>query len=388
MTDQTATPLVPSRVSLIVPSYNVEAWLEDFIASVVAQTYKDLEVILVNDGANEATTEGLRAAVPGFEAEGYLVRLIEQDNKGLGGACDTGLKHFTGEFLMWPDPDDWLLPNSVERRVALMRANPEVGLLRTNARLWIEAKGEYDGHFMPPEGETRLAGDLFENLLILRKFHAPVCHMVRSEMFLQVHPDRSIWFGPRSSQNFQMLVPFVERFPVLEVPSEVLAGYRVREDSRSRAPGKSRDKLMSRFDQLFELAGHTMPKLRTATPERLERMNNFHWRNRMLPTAFRAGMKDRCRELVVKSALGAGRKAVARWLIAIRCTPAFGTLDARTGRIASRALARSFDRLVMVPPDQLGWGTGPLWSADRTLPSATRGGAGQRSFEEVEERVS
>lgn len=362
MTAGSLLPLVPGRVSLIVPSYNVEAWLEDFIASVVAQTYKDLEVILVNDGANAATTEGLRAAVPRLEAEGYLVKLIEQDNKGLGGACDTGLKHFTGEFLIWPDPDDWLEPNSVERRVALMRANPGVGLLRTNARLWIEARGVYDGHFMPVDGETRLATDLFENLLILRKYHAPVCHMVRSEMFLQVHPDRSIWFGPRSSQNFQMLVPFVERFPVLEVPSEVLAGYRVREESRSRAPSKSREMLMLRFDQLFELARHTMPKLRTATPERLARMHNFHWRNRMLPTAFRAAMKDRCHALIDKSALGRGQKRLAHGLIALRCSPVFQALDARSGRMAARALARVFDRLVMMSEEQFAWGAKPLWA--------------------------
>jgi len=354
-------PLVPNRVSLIVPCYNVEAYLEDFVASVVAQTYKKLEVILINDGANHATTEGLRTAVPRLEAEGYLVKLIEQENKGLGGACDTGLKHFTGEFLMWPDPDDWLLPYSVERRVELMRANPEIGLLRTNAQLWIEARGEYDGHFMPLDDEPRLASDLFENLLILRKYHAPVCHMARSEMFLLVHLERSIWFGPRSSQNFQMLVPFVERYPVLEVPSEVLAGYRVREASRSRAPNKSRGKLMERFDQLFELAVHTMPKLQTATPERLERMNNYHWRNRMLPTAFRAAMKDRCRDLIDKTALGTGRKRAAHALIALRCGRVFRALDERSGRVASRALARLFDRLVMLAPDQLGWGAGPLW---------------------------
>lgn len=364
MTSRTDLTLVPNRVSLIVPSYNVEAYLEDFIASVVAQTYKDLEVILVNDGANQATTEGLRAAVPRLEAEGHLVKLIEQANKGLGGACDTGLKHFTGEFLMWPDPDDWLMPNSVERRVELMRANPEVGLLRTNARLWIEARGEYEGHFMPLDDEPRRDSELFEDLLVLQRFHAPVCSMVRSEMFLQVHPDRSIWFGPRSSQNFQMLVPFVERFPVLEVPSEVLAGYRVREDSRSRAPSKSRETLMLRFDQLFELAGHTMPKLQTATPERLERMNNFHWRNRMLPTAFRAAMKDRCRALVDNSALSSGQKRLAHGVIALRCAPVFQALDARSGRVASRALARLFDRLVMIPPDRMGWDADPLWDAE------------------------
>lgn len=136
----------PGRVSLLVPCYDVAAYFGTFLESVLEQTYRDLEVILVNDGSDIATTEALRNAVPRLEAAGFSVTLIEQENKGLAGAIDAGLKHVSGEFLMWPDPDDWLLPNSVERRVQIMRENPDVGLLRSNSRLFIEAKQEFDGH--------------------------------------------------------------------------------------------------------------------------------------------------------------------------------------------------------------------------------------------------
>lgn len=369
MTDTAA--LEPGRVSLIVPCYNVEAYLDDFVASILAQSYKNIEIILINDGANAATTEGLRASVPRLEAEGYLVTLIEQENKGLAGAIDTGLKLFTGEFLMWPDPDDWLAPQSLERSVELMRQYPDVGLLRTNARLWVQARGEYDGCYMPVEGPTRRPTELFQDLLFLRHFLAPVCHMVRSAMFLEVHADRSIYFGPDSSQDFQMLVPLVEKFPVLEKPDEVLAGYRIREDSRSRAPNKSREKLMQRFDQLYDLSWHTMQKLETATPERLALLDNFHWRNRMFPTAFRAAMKDRCLELIRQSALPGWRAALARGTLAVRCNPLFQSADAVSGRIASRILARSMDRLLMLPERDLRWGAEPLWlSVPTTIPDA------------------
>lgn len=360
--DVSAKTFMVGRVSMIVPCYNIENYLEDFVISVIGQTYKDLEIILVNDGANAATTTLLRKAVPRFEIEGYLVKLIEQGNKGLGGAVDAGLKQFTGEFLMWPDPDDWLLPQSVARRVEILRANPDVGLLRTNAQLFIEARHEFDGHFMDPAEPGGRNPSLLKDLLFMRYFFGPVCHMVRSSMFLSVHRDRSIYFSPASSQNFQMLVPFVEAYPVLELPGEVLACYRVREDSRSRAPNKTREKLMARFDQLMELAEQTIPKLSTATPERLEHIRNFHWRNRMLPTAFRAGMKERCNDLVTRTALSPGRKRLARHLIALRCAPAFQAMDRRSGQVVSRALARSFDRLVQLPDGQLNWGAEPLWT--------------------------
>ena len=348
------------RVSLIVPCYNVEKYLEDFISSIVIQTYKTLEIIFVNDGANEATTQALRAAVPRLEAEGYRVRLIEQENKGLGGAVDTGLKHFTGEFLMWPDPDDWLLPHSIERRVALMRANPDIGLLRSNAQLFIEARGDFDCHFMPVDVAPHRPVELFEDLLFQRQFYAPVCHMVRSEMFLQVNPDRSIWFASASSQNFQLLVPLVEAFPVLQV-HEPLAVYRVRDDSRSRAPTKTHETLMGRHEQLYDLTVHTLPKLRTYSEGRAARISNYHWRNKMLPTAIRAKSLARGLDLIAQSDLAAWRKTLVRMLLRARCNPDFDAVDTHTGRIMSRAIARLSDRLVRVPPEDIRWGAGPLW---------------------------
>lgn len=353
--------LVSSRVSIIVPCYNVEAYLQEFINSLILQTYKNLEIILVNDGANLATTELLRSSVPLLQSEGYIVRLIEQANKGLGGAVDTGLKYFTGEFLMWPDPDDWLTSGSIDRRVELFRQNPDIGLLRSNARLFIEARQEFDGYFMPLDVQSHRTCGLFEDLLFMRNFFAPVCHMVRSEMFLAVHPERSIYFSKMSSQNFQLLVPFVESFPVLQV-HEPLAVYRIREDSRSRAPNQSREKLIERFDQLMELTIHTLPKLKTWTPERQRLLLNFHWRNRMLPTAIRAAMENRCRDLVNQSDLAVWRKSLAKMIISVRCSNRFQRTDKLTGSVASRLLARCLDRLVRLPSKQMKWGAAPLWN--------------------------
>lgn len=352
--------LAQGRVSVVVPCYNVEAYLEDFLVSIIGQTYKDLEVILVNDGATDGTGAMLRDAVPRLRAENYIVKLIEQQNKGLGGAVDCGLKHFTGEFLMWPDPDDWLTPHSVARRVELMRENPDIGLLRTNASLYIEARGELHGHWMPTDRPPSRPTELFEDFLFMRHFFAPVCHMVRSKLFLDVHPDRSIYFTPVSSQNFQLLVPLVEAHPVLQV-HEPLAVYRVREDSRSRV-AKSGPSLMPRLDQLFDLCEHTVPRLKTWRPAAHETLRNFHFRQRMLPTAFRAAMLQRSSWLVSESALSPARKRLAQMLIRLRCNRAFRAVDEISGRVASRALARLFDRLVRMRDSELRWGMSPLWS--------------------------
>lgn len=358
-------PEVPGRVSLVVPCYDIEQYFDTFLQSVLVQDVPDLEVILINDGANDATTLALRAAVAPLEAKGWTVKLVEQANKGLGGAVDAGLKHVTGEFLMWPDPDDWFVPGALSRRVELMRENPDVGLLRSNCELFIEATQQFDGHFMPPDAPARRVPELFEDLLYQRSFFAPVCHFVRCAMFWQVHTERSIWFEPASSQNFQLLVPFVEAFEVLQVP-DVLACYRIRDDSRSRAPTKTHEKLMGRHEQLYELTVHTLPKLRTYSPERASRLMNQHWRNKMLPTAIRAKMRDKGKLLIEQSDLAPWRRLVARTCLAVRCNRPIDVIDAYTGRILSRVLARTQDAVVRVPPKEAVWGTGPLWSRSET----------------------
>lgn len=351
---------VPGRVSLVVPCYNIEQYFEAFLQSVLAQDVPDLEVILVNDGANEATTAALRSAVAPLQAKGWTVKLIEHANKGVAGAVDAGLKHVSGEFLMWPDPDDWLVPGSLSRRVQLMRNNPNVGLLRSNCELYIEAKQQFDGHFMPTDAQARLVPELFEDFIYQRQFYAPVCYFVRCSMFWQVHADRSIWFESVSSQNFQLLVPFVEAFEVLQVP-DVLACYRVREDSRSRAPTKTHVKLMGRHEQLYQVTVHTLPKLHTYSPERANRLMNQHWRNKMLPTAIRAKMREKGNLLIAQSDLASWRRALARACLATRCNRLVDAIDAYTGRIVSRVLARTLDATVRVPAKDAVWGTGPLW---------------------------
>lgn len=358
---------VPGRVSLVVPCYEVEAYFDVLLQSVLEQAWPDLEVILVNDGANAATTQALRDAVSLLQAKGWTVKLIEQENKGLGGAVDAGLKHVSGEFLMWPDPDDWLLPGSIKRRVQLMRENPDVGLLRSNCRLFIEATQTFDGHFMPTDMVSRRLPELFEDLVFQRFFYGPVCHFVRCSMFWQVHTDRSIWYSKASSQNFQLLVPFVECFPVLQVP-EVLACYRIREDSRSRAPGKTHETLMGRHEQLYELTLQTLPKLKTYTPERARRVMNQHWRNKMLPTAIRAKMKDTGLALIAQADLAPWQRAVARACLKMRCNPAVDAVDVRTGRVLSRLLSRTLDAAVRMPAREAVWGAGPLWDDVGTSP--------------------
>lgn len=92
------------KVSVIVPVYNVEKYIESCIRSVLNQTYPDVELVLVNDGSKDASEAICRT----FADADERVVLISQPNGGVSAARNTGLRHATGEFVTFLDSDDEL----------------------------------------------------------------------------------------------------------------------------------------------------------------------------------------------------------------------------------------------------------------------------------------
>jgi CDP-glycerol glycerophosphotransferase len=125
--------LVPGLISVIVPIYNVEPFLRDCLDSLRAQTYADLEVIMVDDGSTDdcaAIAEEFVRADPRFQ-------LISQENSGLSVARNNGLKHATGEFVAFVDSDDVLAAHAYELLVLALAGGADFssgGVLRLNSR--------------------------------------------------------------------------------------------------------------------------------------------------------------------------------------------------------------------------------------------------------------
>jgi CDP-glycerol glycerophosphotransferase len=101
---------VPPRVSIVVPVYNVAAYLETCLESLAQQTMRDLEVVMVDDGSTDASPE----IAERFAARDPRFRLVRQANAGLGAARNTGTRHSTGEFIAFVDSDDVVPPHAYE----------------------------------------------------------------------------------------------------------------------------------------------------------------------------------------------------------------------------------------------------------------------------------
>lgn len=101
------------KVSLIIPVYNVENYLEKCLNSVKAQSFSDFEVILVNDGSTDSSLSILER----FAAENENFRLYTIENSGQGGARNFGLTKATGEYIAFLDSDDYIAKDCLERLV-------------------------------------------------------------------------------------------------------------------------------------------------------------------------------------------------------------------------------------------------------------------------------
>jgi glycosyltransferase involved in cell wall biosynthesis len=113
---ETLTGTAP-LVSVIVPCYGQAPYLEEAIASVLAQTYTQVEVVVVDDGSPDNAAR-VAARFPG-------VRCVRQPNQGLAGARNAGIRESEGELLVFLDADDRLLPRALEAGISELRAHPE-----------------------------------------------------------------------------------------------------------------------------------------------------------------------------------------------------------------------------------------------------------------------
>lgn len=106
-------------ISIIIPVYNVEKYLQKCLDSVLNQTYKNIEVILVDDGSTDRSGQ----LCDRYAADYNKIRVVHKQNAGLGMARNTGLEHISGEYVIFVDSDDYLEPSFVEKMVKIVMYN-------------------------------------------------------------------------------------------------------------------------------------------------------------------------------------------------------------------------------------------------------------------------
>lgn len=118
------------KISVVVPIYNAEQYLEQCVDSIIHQSLKDIEIILVNDGS----TDGSRLICEHYLLKDNRVRLIEQNNQGQSNARNQGIKYASGEWFIGVDADDWCDFDYLETLLRAAESEVDIDVVVANCK--------------------------------------------------------------------------------------------------------------------------------------------------------------------------------------------------------------------------------------------------------------
>lgn len=250
------------KVTIIVPCYNVAETLSRFLDSVLKQTYQNIQLIAIDDGSTDDTAAILQKYRKKFLQKNMDFLYIYQENQGLGGAINTGLKYIEGEFLCWADPDDFYMDTSVEERLKILVEHKEYDIVSSDAYYY-----NSDDLTTPIQKATdglvhKYEPDQFEYLLLEKSHFCSGCHMLRMSAFDKVNPKHEI-YPARRGQNWQMLLPIYyccKRY-FLDKP---LYGYIIYSNSMSQGDNNE-EKALERIDEHERILVETLKNIEMTT---------------------------------------------------------------------------------------------------------------------------
>jgi glycosyltransferase involved in cell wall biosynthesis len=194
------------KVSVIIPAYNAMNYLPKAVESVLAQTFTDFEVLIIDDGSLDGIQQWAA------QITDPRVSLISQPNQGVSVARNTGINRAQGEYVAFLDADDFWSAAKLEKQVACLAAHPSVGLVDT----WITLANE-QGEALGEVATTYAAGDVRKQLLETNLLNCGSTPLVRRCCFETVERfDPNLRFG----EDWEMWTRIASHytFAVIEEP--------------------------------------------------------------------------------------------------------------------------------------------------------------------------
>lgn len=178
-------------VSITIPFFNAERFLVETVESVLAQTYFNWELLLVDDGSTDRSTEFARSLVAQHLGRIFYLEHAGHRNLGVNAARNLGARRSRGEFLAFLDSDDIWLPAKLEASVAALEAHPEAGFYFGSTEYWYEWDPEGNNHERNRTPPLAPAGRVYQPPQLLAKSYplgsygapCPCSFLLRKEAF-------------------------------------------------------------------------------------------------------------------------------------------------------------------------------------------------------------
>lgn len=140
------------KVSIVLPVYNGEQYLSSALESILCQSYRNIELILVNDCSTDSTEE----IIARYQArDSRIVSLRNEKNLKLPASLNRGFAHATGEYYSWTSDDNLYKPNAIEEMVRCLEARPELGMVYCDYEI-IDENGAVTRQFQVGDSESQI----------------------------------------------------------------------------------------------------------------------------------------------------------------------------------------------------------------------------------------
>lgn len=222
------------QVNVVTPVYNGEHLIPRLLDSLLIQTYPIITMYVVDDGSTDNTRSVIEHYIPLFEQKGYKLCYIYQENGGQSAALNRGLKYVNGDYLLWPDADDWYkTPDAIEILVNTIRqTGDDVGIARCQLEFVDEETMEvtYSTAFSP----CNTPCDLLEDAIYGANdfLYAPIEWIAKVKFLDKFIPKREIYTRQRAGQNAQLLLPYLGYSKCITI-EKTLCCYLFRKNSSS-----------------------------------------------------------------------------------------------------------------------------------------------------------
>lgn len=202
-------------VSIITPCYNGEKHIFRLLDSILTQTYPFIQMIIIDDGSIDDTKSIISSYIPRFESRNYTLSYVYQENSGQAAAINRALTLYTGEYLVWPDSDDYYnSAESITKMVnALQEEREEVSIVKVYTNEIEETTGNIKKKYIHNNNTNWFYDCLLENNFAV----LAGANMIRSAILRKELENNSI-YQSRFGQNWQILLPILYSYKGVTIP--------------------------------------------------------------------------------------------------------------------------------------------------------------------------
>ncbi|MGJ8638558.1 MAG: glycosyltransferase family 2 protein [Opitutaceae bacterium] len=271
-------------ISVVIPTYNRASLIEDALNSVYAQTYRPLEVIVVDDGSTDTTKSVVDTWAKERCDQSLTVEFLEQENQGGNVARNTGIENATGDYIAFLDSDDAWLPEKLAEQISYFK-NPKVG----GVYCGVQHKNFETGSILEPSDRNYPTGELLEHLLVKDVTVQTSAYVVRTSVFKDVgNFDTSL----QARQDWDMWIRLSSKYTIEAAP-KVLVDFREHLGERTASnPQKEIDGYRAIRQKYSKLLKNQSLQCRLqASSAYYKRMGRVHFKHKLSkPKAFGYGM--------------------------------------------------------------------------------------------------